>query len=41
MNMRIQDGTPIFDGDKVMIGGNDSYIPVCREHYKKMRKLHS
>tara|TARA_Y100000385_G_C12883486_1_gene546804 strand:+ start:273 stop:857 length:585 start_codon:yes stop_codon:yes gene_type:complete len=40
MNMRIQNETPIFGGDKVMIGGNDSYIPVCRKYYKKMRKLH-
>ena len=38
MNMRVQNGVPIFEGDKVMIGGNDSYVPVCREHYKKMRK---
>jgi thymidine kinase len=41
MNMRIQEGLPIFDGDTVLIGGNDSYIPVCREYYKKMRNLHS
>jgi thymidine kinase len=41
MNMRIQEGCPIFDGDTVLIGGNDSYIPVCREYYKKMRNLHS
>lgn len=40
MNMRVQNGIPIFEGDKVMIGGNDSYIPVCRERYKKMRKQH-
>lgn len=38
MNMRLSDGNPIFDGSKVMIGGNDSYLPVCRTHYKKMKE---
>lgn len=38
MNMRLSEGKPIFDGNKVMIGGNDSYLPVCRTHYKKMKK---
>jgi len=38
MNMRMLDNTPIFDGNKVMIGGNDSYLPVCRTYYKKMKK---
>jgi len=37
MNMRIQNGLPVFDGDKVLIGGNDSYLPVCRSYYKKMK----
>lgn len=37
MNMRLFEGKPIFDGSKVMIGGNDSYRPVCRTHYKKMK----
>jgi thymidine kinase len=38
MNMRLSEGKPIFDGNKVMIGGNDSYLPVCRTHYKKMKQ---
>lgn len=38
MNMRLHNDEPIFNGDKVMIGGNDSYLPVCRTHYKKMRE---
>lgn len=38
MNMRLSDGKPVFDGSKVMIGGNDSYLPVCRTYYKKMKK---
>ena len=35
MNMRLYNDIPVFDGNKVMIGGNDSYLPVCRTHYKK------
>ena len=38
MNMRLHNDKPIFNGDKVMIGGNDSYLPVCRTHYKKMKE---
>lgn len=38
MNMRIQNDVPIFSGDRVLIGGNDSYIPVCRSYYKKMKE---
>jgi|TARA_S200002703_G_scaffold20906_3_gene17388 thymidine kinase len=40
MNMRMVNEIPIFDGDKVMIGGNDSYLPVCRTYYKKMKEKH-
>jgi len=25
---------PIFSGDQVVIGGNESYVSVCRKHYK-------
>lgn len=38
MNMRTNNGIPVFSGDKVMIGGNDSYTPVGRKYYKKMKK---
>lgn len=38
MNMRLNNDIPVFDGNKVMIGGNDSYLPVCRTHYKKMKE---
>lgn len=34
MNMRLEDGIPIFEGDQVKIGGNESYISVCRSHWK-------
>ena len=28
-------GQPIFEGDQVAIGGNESYLSVCRKHYKQ------
>lgn len=33
MNLRISDGTPVYEGDQIQIGGNESYFPVCRYHY--------
>lgn len=33
MNLRMSDGEPIYDGDQIRIGGNESYFPVCRKHY--------
>jgi thymidine kinase len=33
MVLRLLDGKPIFEGAQVQIGGNESYIPVCRWHY--------
>lgn len=33
MNLRLQDGRPVYDGEQVQIGGNDSYRSVCRKHY--------
>lgn len=33
MNLRIHEGRPVYDGDQVQIGGNESYFPVCRKHY--------
>lgn len=32
------DGNVIEDGDQVMIGGNESYVAVCRQHFKKKQK---
>lgn len=32
-NLRLSDGKPVYDGDVVQIGGNESYVSVCREHY--------
>ena len=34
MNLRVVDGVPVFEGEQIAIGGNESYIAVCRKHYK-------
>ncbi|MCH2546299.1 MAG: thymidine kinase [Alphaproteobacteria bacterium] len=35
MNMRLgADGKPVDEGEQVMIGGEESYISVCRKHFK-------
>jgi len=33
MNMRMANGKPVYDGEQVVIGGNEMYYPVCRRHY--------
>jgi thymidine kinase len=32
-NMRIRNGQPVREGEQVLIGGNESYLPVCRTHF--------
>ena len=32
-------GKIVTEGSKVVIGGNDIYMPVCRKHYRKLTKL--
>lgn len=32
-NLRLNNGNPVYDGAVVQIGGNESYVSVCREHY--------
>ncbi len=34
INARIADGRIIRDGEQVFMGGNESYIALCRRHYK-------
>ena len=34
MNLRFADGKPVYHGEQIQIGGNESYIPVCRKCYK-------
>ncbi|MDN6398787.1 MAG: thymidine kinase [Alkalibacterium sp.] len=33
MNLRVHEGKPIYTGEQIAIGGNESYYPVCRKHY--------
>ncbi|CAJ2232131.1 thymidine kinase [Fructilactobacillus sanfranciscensis] len=33
MNLRFHDKKPVYEGEQVVMGGNESYYPVCREHY--------
>ncbi|GAA0479094.1 thymidine kinase [Alkalibacterium sp. m-11] len=33
MNMRMHGGKPVYTGEQIVIGGNESYYPVCRKHY--------
>lgn len=33
MNLRINNGEPVYEGEQVQIGGDESYYPVCRFHY--------
>jgi thymidine kinase len=32
-------GNIVTEGSKVVVGGNDLYMPVCRKHYRKLTKL--
>ncbi len=34
VNARISDGRIVRDGQQVMMGGNESYIAICRKHFK-------
>jgi len=33
MNLRLHEGKPVYEGEQIQIGGNESYFPVCRHHY--------
>ena len=35
VNARIVDKKIVYDGSQVQIGGNESYISVCRKHFKE------
>jgi len=35
MNLRKINGESVFEGKQISIGGNESYIPVCRKYYKE------
>ena len=33
MNLRVNNSKPVYEGEQVQIGGDESYYPVCRYHY--------
>ena len=33
MNLRVNNGRPVYAGEQIAIGGNELYYPVCRKHY--------
>ncbi|MEI6092182.1 MAG: thymidine kinase [bacterium] len=35
MNTRLLDGKAVYEGDQVQIGGNESYISLCRRHWRE------
>lgn len=32
-NLRLIDDKPVYKGETIQIGGDESYMPVCRKHY--------
>ena len=39
LNLRIHNGKPIYKGEQIQIGGNESYIAVCCKHYISPKEL--
>lgn len=37
MQIRLLDGKSVFKGDQIQIGGNESYVSVCRKHFNRER----
>ena len=33
MVLRTTKGQPVYEGEQIQIGGNETYIPVCRKHH--------
>lgn len=34
-NARLLNGEMVTEGEQVQLGGNESYISLCRKHYKE------
>jgi len=33
-NLRVNEyDEPVYEGEQIQIGGNETYVPVCRRHY--------
>jgi thymidine kinase len=40
MNLRLgADGQPTQSGEQIQIGGNESYVAMCRKHFKEANQL--
>lgn len=37
VNARFNDGNLVLDGEQIMIGGDEMYIPLCRKCYNKLK----
>lgn len=37
-NMRLLDGHPVFEGEVIQPGGNESYVSLCRNCYKERKR---
>lgn len=35
MNTRLLNGKPVYEGEQIYIGGNESYISLCRKHWRE------
>lgn len=35
MNTRLLNGKPVYEGEQIQIGGNESYISLCRKHWQE------
>ncbi|NLW47582.1 MAG: thymidine kinase [Firmicutes bacterium] len=35
MNTRLVNGKPVYEGEQIQIGGNESYISLCRKHWRE------
>lgn len=35
MNTRLVNGKPVYEGEQIHIGGNESYISLCRKHWRE------
>jgi thymidine kinase len=33
MNTRLKNGKPVYEGEQIQVGGNESYISLCRKHW--------
>ena len=38
MILKYKDGVPVFDGEEIEVGGNDTYKSVCRKCWMKERR---